>query len=194
MNTTFDFWQNHVTGDRWSQDLSLESPTYLAEISTGRIRKSWKYLRSQLLNAEWCAQTLLVGDTLCQVLSVTARARSQNDLGWVPRVVLVPRKSSFTRWYHVPDVRTLAPPDAKNIILKKTRIFCRLFWLFGFWGYFAFPGTYRVRSELESQGKARTSSFKAIILQLQITKRFPIWLRNHVLSCMMMRGCLFPNS
>ena len=148
MNTTFDFWQNHVTGDRWSQDLGLESPTYLAEISTGRSRKFWIYLPSQLWDCKWYAQTLLVGETRCHELSLAARASPNNEPMSTSEIVLVPRRSGFTTWYRVPDVRTLAPPDAKNIIFKKTRISCRLFWLFGLWGYFTFPGTYRPVSQL----------------------------------------------
>ena len=30
-----------------------------------------------------------------------------------PKIVLSPRKSRFAEWSHVPDVRALAPPDAK---------------------------------------------------------------------------------
>ena len=63
---------------------------------------------------------------------------------------------------HVPDVRTLAPPDAKNVTFKKTRMFCRIFSYFSVWGDFTFPGTYRLRSWLKSQGKPRNSSFKVI--------------------------------
>ena len=97
----------------------MESPTYLAEISTGRRRKFWKYLPSQLWDREWYAQTLLVGETRCHELSLAAKASPNNEPMSTSEIVLVPRRSGFTRWYRVPDVRTLAPPDAKNIIFKK---------------------------------------------------------------------------
>ena len=71
----------------------------------------------------------------------------------------------------MPDVRALAPPDAKNIIFKKTRIFCRIFSYFGVWGDFTFPGTYRLRSRLKSQGKPRDSSFN-VTLMVQIVVGF----------------------
>ena len=90
----------------------MESPTYLAEISTGRSRKFWKYLPSQLWDREWYAQTLLVRETKCHELSLTARASPRNAIGEVPRVVAQPRKSHFVEGYNVPDVCLLAPPDA----------------------------------------------------------------------------------
>ena len=90
----------------------MEAPTYLAEISTGRGRKFWKYLQPQLWDGEWYAQTLLVGETTCHEVSIPARASPQHDFGWIPRVVAQPRKSRFAEGYNVPDVRFLAPPDA----------------------------------------------------------------------------------
>ena len=110
--TSSIFWQNHVTGDRWSQHPSLKLHTWPVEISTGRGRKFWKYLQPQLWDGEWYAQTLLVGESRCHELSFPMRASPRNDLGWVPRVVAQPRKSRFTGGYNVPDVRLLAPPDA----------------------------------------------------------------------------------
>ena len=110
MHTSSDFWQNYVTGDRWSQHLSLELHTTTAEISTGRGRKFWIYLQPQLWDGEWYAQTLLVGETRCHELFLTVRASPTNEMGWVLRVVAQSRKSHFVESSSVPDVHLLVPP------------------------------------------------------------------------------------
>ena len=112
INTSLNFWQKYVSGDRWSQNLSFELHATTAEISTGRGRKFWKYLPSQLWDCEWCAQTLWVGESRCYEVSFPRRASPNNVLGRVSRVVAWPRKSHFAGGYNVPDVCLLAPPDA----------------------------------------------------------------------------------
>ena len=112
IDTPFDFWQNYVPGDRWSQHLGLKLYTSPVEISTGRGRKFWIYFPPQLQDRVWYAQTLLVGESTCYELYFTVRASLRNALEWSLRVVASPRKSHFFGGYNVPDVCLLAPPDA----------------------------------------------------------------------------------
>ena len=48
-----------------------------------------------------------------ETLFSTQRQVPEMHLTTFPKIVLSPRKSRFAEWSHVPDVRALAPPDAK---------------------------------------------------------------------------------